>query len=71
MTVGNMRELGVRGLMVSCLNPQCLHQERIDVRGYSDDVPVPYFGPRMVCTKCGMIGADVRPTRNSSQRDQA
>jgi hypothetical protein len=26
-----------------------------------DDVPVPTFGPRMVCTKCGTIGADVRP----------
>jgi hypothetical protein len=25
------------------------------------DVTVPSFGPRMVCTKCGTIGADVRP----------
>jgi hypothetical protein len=24
------------------------------------------FGPRMVCTKCGMVGADVRP--NSRER---
>jgi hypothetical protein len=22
---------------------------------------VPSFGPKMVCTKCGTIGADVRP----------
>jgi hypothetical protein len=22
---------------------------------------VPSFGPRMVCTKCGIIGADARP----------
>ena len=29
--------------------------------GYPDDVPVPAFGPRMVCTVCGAIGADVRP----------
>jgi hypothetical protein len=31
MTLGNMRELGVRGLMVHRLNPKCLHQERLDV----------------------------------------
>ena len=61
MTLGNMRGLGVRGLMVHCLNPRCLHQERLDVDGYADDVPVPWFGPRMVCTKCGMVGADARP----------
>jgi hypothetical protein len=24
-------------------------------------VPVPTFGPRMVCTVCGIVGADVRP----------
>jgi hypothetical protein len=24
-------------------------------------VAVPSFGPKMVCTKCGTIGADVRP----------
>jgi hypothetical protein len=28
---------------------------------WSDDVPVPTFGPRMVCTRCGIIGADARP----------
>jgi hypothetical protein len=26
-----------------------------------DNVPVPTFGPRMVCTRCGIIGADARP----------
>jgi hypothetical protein len=25
------------------------------------DLTVPSFGPRRVCTKCGTIGADVRP----------
>ena len=27
----------------------------------AESVPVPAFGPRMVCTGCGIIGADVRP----------
>ena len=61
MTLGNMRELGVHGLIVHCLNPKCLHQERLDVDGYGDDVQMPWFSSRMVCTKCGMIGADARP----------
>src|SRR5262245_12497126 len=59
-----MRELGVRGLIVYCLNPNCRHQERLDVDGYADNVPVPWFGPRMVCSKCGIIGADARPNWN-------
>ena len=27
----------------------------------SDDVPAPTFGPRMVCTRCGIIGPHARP----------
>jgi hypothetical protein len=74
MTLGNMRELGVRRLVVSCLNPKCRHERVISVDDYADDVPVPWFGPCMVCTACGMIGADARanwkeqPTRPTSLR---
>jgi hypothetical protein len=28
---------------------------------YPGDLLAKGFGPRMVCTKCGMVGADVRP----------
>jgi hypothetical protein len=28
---------------------------------WPDGVTLPRFGPRMVCTGCGTIGADVRP----------
>jgi hypothetical protein len=45
MTLGNMRKLGVRSL----------------ADGWPDDVAVPTFGPRMVCTRCGIMGADARP----------
>jgi hypothetical protein len=33
---------------------------------WPDDVPVLSFGPRMVCSSCGIIGVDVRP--NWSER---
>jgi hypothetical protein len=64
MTLGNMRANGVRSLAVSCLI--CKHQAVLSVDPWSDDVPVPSFRPRMVCTVCGIIGADARP--NWSER---
>jgi hypothetical protein len=33
----------------------------LSVEAWPDHVPVPAFGPRMVCTRCGIIGADARP----------
>jgi hypothetical protein len=59
MTLFNMREQGVRRLSVSCWI--CHHAAVIDVGDYPDPVPVPAFGPRMVCTRCGIVGADARP----------
>ena len=64
MTLGNMRANGVRSLTVSCLI--CHHRAVLAVDTWPDHVPVPSFGPRMVCTSCGIIGADARP--NWSER---
>ena len=67
MTLGNMRANGVHTLAVCC--ERCNHQRVIDVARYSDDVPVPAFRPRMVCTICGAIGADARPNWNERRSD--
>ena len=32
-----------------------------NVNTHADDVTVPSFGPKMVCTGCRMLGADVWP----------
>ena len=61
MTLGNMRESGVRSLWVRCGALHCNHDAVMDVSAYADDVAVPSFGPRMVCTVCGAIGADATP----------
>jgi hypothetical protein len=58
-TLGNMRKLGVRSLDVSCWN--CHHQAVPSADRWPDDVAVPTFGPRMICTRCGIVGADGRP----------
>jgi hypothetical protein len=59
MTLGNMRELGVRSLFMSCWN--CHHQAVLSADHWTGDVALPTFGPRMVCTGCGIVGADARP----------
>jgi hypothetical protein len=64
MTLGNMRENGVRSLAVHCGGRFCHHQAVLDVSDFSDDIPVTVFGSRMVCTVCGAIGADARPNWN-------
>jgi hypothetical protein len=59
MTLGNMRANGVRSIAVTC--SLCRHRAVLSVDSWPDHVPVPSFGRRMVCTGCGIIGADVRP----------
>jgi len=65
MTLGNMRANGLRSLMVYC--SACPRTVTFNVDDYSDAVLVPAFGPRMVCTGCGMIGADARPNWTERQ----
>jgi hypothetical protein len=33
----------------------------LNVDHLAGDLTIPSFGPRVVCTKCGTIDADVRP----------
>jgi hypothetical protein len=47
----------VRSLWVVC--SLCRHEAVANV----DPFAVPAFAPRMVCTGCGVVGADVRPNR--------
>ena len=54
-----------RSLDVSCWN--CHHRPIMSADLWPDHVPVPTFGPRMVCTRCGIIGVDARPNLNLLQ----
>ena len=59
MTLGNMRSLGVRSLAVTC--ELCRHEAVLSAERWPDAVLVRAFRPRMVCTRCGIVGADARP----------
>jgi hypothetical protein len=41
--------------------PYCHHSAVIDADAYDGSLPVKSFESRMMCTRCGLIGADVRP----------
>ena len=59
MDLANMRENGVRALLVNCLD--CTHRAEINVDDQPGHLAVKSFEPRMVCGKCGSRRIDVRP----------
>ena len=58
----NYKSIQIKALSKPCRF--CNHQAIVNVAAYDDEVPVPAFGPRMVCTVCGAIGAEARPNWN-------
>jgi hypothetical protein len=70
MTLGNMRANGVRTLAAWCLGRGCNHFRVLDVSGFGDDLPVPSFGPRLRCERCGHLGADARPNWNEMHKQE-
>jgi hypothetical protein len=68
MTLANMRENGVHSLSVTC--ELCHHEALMNVDAFDDAIPLPAFGPRMVCTSCGIVDADARPNwQERSERE--
>jgi thymidine kinase len=49
----------VRSLSVTC--QLCRHEALMNVDAFDDATPVPAFGPRMICTGYGIMGAFARP----------
>ena len=63
MTPANMRHNGVRSLAIR--REVCRHEAVLNVDAYDEAIAVSAFGPRMVCTSCGIIGAAVPQTGRS------
>jgi hypothetical protein len=61
-TLGDVRAHGVRRLLVYCTSGlYCYHSAVVDADRWPDDTVLRDLDKRAVCTRCGMIGADVRP----------
>jgi hypothetical protein len=52
---------GGRELLVYCESTWCNHSATLDADWLPDETPVRSLRHRMVCTRCGLVGADVRP----------
>jgi hypothetical protein len=61
VTLGHIRSHGCRDLLVYCGSINCNHSTTMNADHMPDDTPIRALGSRMVCTKCGHVGADVRP----------
>jgi hypothetical protein len=59
-----MRDMGVRGVLVSCADHHCSHSVALSADDWPDDVRLSDIEPRFVCAACGKHGADVRPDFN-------
>ena len=60
ITFVEMRDMGVRGILVYCADYRCSHGIAIRGDGWSDDVRLSDIEHRFICEVCGKRGADVR-----------
>jgi hypothetical protein len=59
-----MRDMGVRGLLIYCSDHHCSHLVTMNGDSWPDDMRLSELEPRCVCSACGKRGADVRPGFN-------
>ena len=61
ISLAEMRESGVRGLLVYCADYHCSHSVAISADRWPDEVRLSDLESQFVCQVCGRRGADVRP----------
>jgi hypothetical protein len=59
--LGNVRSHGRKHVFVVCGNRHCPHNAELDVISFPDDMIYGDLQPRMLCTVCDHLGADVGP----------
>ncbi|MHC2283024.1 hypothetical protein ACVME8_009667 [Bradyrhizobium diazoefficiens] len=65
ITFGDVRSMGLRGILVYCADYRCSHSVALAADRWSDDVRLSDIEPRFVCSACGHHGAEVRPDWNA------
>jgi hypothetical protein len=64
ITFGDMRDMGVRGLLIYCSDYHCSHLITMSGDQWPDDMRLSDIEPRFACSACGKGGTDVRPDFN-------
>ncbi|MET4483254.1 hypothetical protein [Bradyrhizobium sp. F1.13.3] len=67
ITFGEMREMGLRGVLIHC---HCGHNIGLSADRWPDYVRLSDIEPRFVCAGCGNRGAQVRPDFSSGKPPQ-
>jgi hypothetical protein len=60
ITFGEMREMGLRDVLIYCADYRCSHSIEMSGDQWPDHVRLSDIADRFVCTACGKRGADVR-----------
>jgi hypothetical protein len=63
MDLANMRDNGIRELLVECRN--CYHSATLNVDAEPGNCTVSSFANRMKCSRCGGTRVDVPPAWNT------
>jgi hypothetical protein len=61
VTLGHIRGHGCHSLLIYCNSIACNHSTVVRADHMPADTPIRQLGECMVCTRCGRLGADVRP----------
>jgi len=61
ITFGEVRESGVRGVLIYCSDYRCSHHITASADPWPDHISLSGLEPRFICTACGRRGADIRP----------
>jgi hypothetical protein len=56
ITFGEMRDTGVRGILIYYSDYKCSHSIAISADRWPDQVRLSYLEPRFVCAACGKRG---------------
>jgi hypothetical protein len=65
ITFAEMRDMGVRGVLIYCSDYKCSHSIAISADPWPDDVRLSDLEARFVCSACGKRGADVGPAASA------
>ena len=64
ITFGQMRDQGVRKVLVYCRNHHCSHHTVVNADRWPDHVRLSDVEPKLTCSVCGKRGAEIRPNFN-------
>jgi len=68
ITLGEVRQMGVRGVLVYCSDYHCSHSVAISADRWPDHLRLSDLESLFVCQACGIKCADLRPDFNWAKK---